>query len=122
MTSALLVMDVQQGVVARLTGDDGYLARLSEAIAAARGAGIPVVYVTVSFRPGHPEISPRNATFAAMAAGSRLVQGDPAPRSTPPSPPQPGEVVVTKRRVSAFAASDLAVLLRARDIDTLVLA
>jgi nicotinamidase-related amidase len=57
-----------------------------------------------------------------MAAGSRLVQGDPAPRSTPPSPPQPGEVVVTKRRVSAFAASDLAVLLRARDIDTLVLA
>jgi hypothetical protein len=42
MTSALL-MDFQQGVVARLTGDDGYLARLSEAIAAARGAGIPVV-------------------------------------------------------------------------------
>lgn len=35
--------------------------------------------------------------------------------------PAPGDVVVTKRRVSAFAGSDLDVVLRAGDIDTLVL-
>jgi nicotinamidase-related amidase len=32
-----------------------------------------------------------------------------------------GEVVVTKKRVSAFAGSDLALILRARDIDHLAL-
>ncbi len=123
MTSAaLLIMDIQQGVVARFTGDDEYLARLREAIAAARGAGLPVIYVTVSFRPGHPEISSRNTTFAAAAAAGRLVQGDPATDIHPAVAPQAGEVVVIKRRVSAFAGSDLAVLLRAADIDTLVLA
>ena len=123
MTSAaLLIMDIQQGVMARFTGDDHYLARLREAIAAARGAGIPVIYVTVSFRPGHPEISSRNTTFAAAAAAGRLVQGDPATDIHPAVAPQAGEVVVIKRRVSAFAGSDLAVVLRAGGIDTLVLA
>jgi isochorismate hydrolase len=35
--------------------------------------------------------------------------------------PAPAEPIVIKRRVSAFAGSDLDLLLRARDIDTLVL-
>ena len=35
--------------------------------------------------------------------------------------PQPGDVVVTKRRVSAFAGSDLDVVLRAGGIEALVL-
>jgi nicotinamidase-related amidase len=41
MTStALLVMDVQQGIVDRFGGDEGYLPRLAAAAEAARGAGI----------------------------------------------------------------------------------
>ena len=40
MTStALLVMDVQQGIVDRFAGDEGYLPRLAAAVEAARGAG-----------------------------------------------------------------------------------
>ena len=51
MTStALLIMDVQQGIVERFAGDEGYLARLGTAITAARGAGIGVIYVTVADR------------------------------------------------------------------------
>jgi nicotinamidase-related amidase len=38
-STALLIMDVQQGIVDRFAGDDGYLERLAGAIAAARGAG-----------------------------------------------------------------------------------
>ena len=37
--TALLVMDVQQGIVDRFAGDDGYLSRLAAAVAAARAAG-----------------------------------------------------------------------------------
>ena len=41
--TALLVMDVQRGIVERFAGDPGYLQRLSGAITAARAGGIPVV-------------------------------------------------------------------------------
>jgi nicotinamidase-related amidase len=119
--TALLVMDVQRGIVERFAEDPGYLQRLSGAITAARAGGIPVVYVTISFRPGHPEISARNTTFAAIAGSGRFVQGDQATEIHPEVAPGPGDLVVIKRRVSAFTGSDLQVVLRSLGADTLVL-
>jgi nicotinamidase-related amidase len=56
MTStALLIMDVQQGIVERFAGGDDYLGRLATAIAAARAADVMVGYVTIGFRRGYPE-------------------------------------------------------------------
>ena len=120
--TALLIMDVQQGIVARFAGDgDGYLGRLAAAIEAARAADVMVGYVTIAFRPGYPEVSERNKTFATIAGTGRFTDGDPGGRIPGAVAPAPGEVVVTKRRVSAFTGSDLDVLLRARGIDHLVL-
>ncbi len=119
--AVLLVMDVQRGIVERFGDDPGYLSRLSQAITAARAAAVPVVYVTIGFRPGHPEISPRNRAFAAAAASGAYVQGSPATEIHPAIAPAPGEVVVTKRRVSAFAGSDLDLVLRGLGAGTLVL-
>jgi nicotinamidase-related amidase len=121
-TTALLVMDVQQGIVERFASDEGYLARLADALAAARGAGITVIYVTVGFRPGYPEVSERNKSFATIAGSGRFADGDPGARIHPAIAPAAGDVVVIKRRVSAFAGSDLEVLLRSGGIDSLVLA
>jgi nicotinamidase-related amidase len=118
----LLVMDVQRGIVDRFTDNDGYLERLSSAIGAARAAGVPVVYVVVAFRPGHPEISSSNRTFAAAAAAGAYTEGSPATEVHPAIAPAPADPVVTKRRVSAFSGSDLEVLLRGLDAGTLVLA
>ncbi|HEU5422385.1 MAG TPA: isochorismatase family protein [Nitrolancea sp.] len=67
--SALLVMDVQHAIVDRFAASEsaaGYIPRLREAIDAAHHAGIPVVYVVIGFREGHPEISPRNKTFSEV--------------------------------------------------------
>jgi nicotinamidase-related amidase len=123
MTStALLVMDVQQGIVDRFGGDEGYLPRLAAAIQAARGAGIWVIYVTVAFRAGHPEVSERNKSFAAIAGTGRFADGDPGRAIHPAVTPASGDLIVTKRRVSAFTGSDLEVVLRAGGIDSLVLA
>jgi nicotinamidase-related amidase len=119
--TVLLVMDVQRGIVERFADDDGYLPRLSRAIAAARAAGIPVVYVTVGFRPGHPEVSASNRSFSAIAGAGRFAEGDPAAQIHPAVAPLPGDPLVTKRRVSAFAGSDLDVLLRGLGAGTLVL-
>jgi nicotinamidase-related amidase len=118
---ALLIMDVQQGIVERFPGDDSYLDRLATAIAAARSAGVAVIYVTVAFRPGYPEVSEHNKTFSAIAGTGRFTDGDPGMRIPPAIAPAPGEVTVTKRRVSAFSGSDLEVVLRARGISHLVL-
>jgi nicotinamidase-related amidase len=120
--TVLLVMDVQQGIVERFADDDGYLPRLGRAITAARAAGIPVVYVIVGFRPGHPEISARNRSFSAIASAGRFTAADPAAGIHPAVAPAAEDPVVTKRRVSAFAGSDLEVLLRGLGAGTLVLA
>lgn len=119
--SALLVMDVQQVIVGRFE-EPTYLPRLNEAIGAARGAGIPVIYVVVGFRPGYPEVSPRNKTFGALKERGGFAHGEAAAEIHPDVAPEPGDIVVTKKRVSAFAGSDLDVVLRARDIKHLVLA
>jgi len=118
----LLVMDVQRSIVERFAGDPGYLTRLSGAVTAARAAGVPVVYVRVGFRPGHPEISPRNRTFSAVAGRGGFGEDSPQAEIHPSVAPAPGDLVVTKRRVSAFTGSDLAVVLRALGAGTLVLA
>ena len=119
--TVLLVMDVQRGIVERFAEDPGYLQRLAGAITAARGAGAPVVYVVIGFRPGHPEISARNRTFSALAARGGFTEGDPAAEIHPAVAPGPVDLVVTKRRVSAFTGSDLEVVLRGLGAGTLVL-
>jgi nicotinamidase-related amidase len=78
--------------------------------------------VTIAFRPGYPEVSERNKSFAAIAGTGRFTQTDPGVQIPAIIAPAPGEVTVTKRRVSAFAGSDLEVLLRARGTGHLVLA
>ena len=115
------MMDVQRGIVGRFGDDHAYLRRLGTAISAARTANIPVIYVVVSFRTGHPEISPRNRTFAATAAAGGFAHDDPATDIHPAVAPQSGDIIVVKRRVSAFTGSDLQVLLSGLEISTLVL-
>ncbi|HEY1618240.1 MAG TPA: isochorismatase family cysteine hydrolase [Streptosporangiaceae bacterium] len=119
--TALLVMDVQRGIVGRFSDDAGYLGRLTEAITAARGAAMPVIYVVVGFRAGHPEVSARNLTFSAAAGSGRFAPGDESAAIHPAVAPAEGDPVVTKRRVSAFTGSDLDVLLRGLGADSLVL-
>jgi nicotinamidase-related amidase len=114
--TALLVMDVQDGIVERI-GDPGLLGRVSEAIAGARANGVRVIYVVVGFRDGYPEVHPRNRAFGALAESGGMVE----PSVHASVAPEPGEPIVTKRRVSAFAGSDLEMLLRAGEIQHLVL-
>ncbi|WP_340015057.1 isochorismatase family cysteine hydrolase [Paenibacillus sp. FSL K6-1318] len=124
--SALLIMDMQKSVVSQFVKDREDLLPFQKAIETARSHAIPVIYVRVAFRPGYPEISSRNKMFGgipdragagadAVAAMEAAVQIDESVQ------PQPNEPIVTKVRVSAFAGSDLDVILRSRQIDTLIL-
>lgn len=118
---ALLVMDVQRSIVATLPQKVEYLERLRTVVDAARQAAIPVIYVVVRFRPGYPEVSPHNKAFSRIEGTGRLLESDAGSQIDPAVAPRADEVVVTKKRVSAFAGSDLEVLLRSQGIRELVL-
>ena len=110
-------MDVQPAIVGRVSDGDAYVARVRTAVDSAHACRIPVIYVVVGFRAGAPEVSARNKAFSAA-----LQHGATFAESHPVIPPEAGDVVVVKRRVSAFTGSDLEVVLRAKNIQHLVLA
>lgn len=115
-------MDVQRGVVERYGADGALLDRLREAVGAARETGMPVVFVRVAFRRGHPEVSARNAAFAALASRAPAFgEADEDTQVHPALEPREEDPVVVKKRVSAFTGSDLEVLLRSMGITHLVL-
>lgn len=122
--TALLSMDMQNGIVSILAATDpGLISRVAGVLARARTAGLTVLHIKVRFRPGLPEVSPRNLQFAALRTSGRyqqLLEG-PAGEIHPALGPEPGDLVVTKHRVSAFHGTDLEVILRAKEIDTLIL-
>ncbi len=120
-STALMVMDVQRGIVRRISSPT-LLERIAAATRAARAAGVRVIYVRVAFRPGFPEVSPRNRSFSTLRdRGGDFAETDEATQIEPSVEPQAGDLVVVKRRVSAFSGSDLDVLLRAHGIAHLVL-
>jgi nicotinamidase-related amidase len=122
--TALVAMDCQAGIVSIYAKPpEEFVERASNVLRAARSAGMPVIQVQVGFRPGFPEVSDRNKLFAAIKSSSehqKLFEGA-AGAIHPALGPEPGDIVVTKHRVSAFAGTDLSMLLRAMEIDALIL-
>lgn len=122
--TAVLAMDCQAGIVSIYAKPaDEFTARAAGVLKAARSAKIPVIHVQVGFRPGLPEIGTRNRLFAAIKSSpehQKLFAG-PAAEIHPALGPEPGDIVITKHRVSAFTGTDLDMILRANEIDTLVL-
>jgi nicotinamidase-related amidase len=114
-------MDVQVGIVERFQATAETLEPFRTAIGAARRTGLPVTYVRVAFRPGAPEVSLNNRSFAHLAGQPGMEADSPLTQIHPAVAPEPEDVVVVKKRVSAFAGSDLDMVLRAQGIDTLVL-
>jgi len=123
--TALLSMDCQAGIVSIYTreGKDAFLVRAASVLNHARATGMTVIHVQVGFRPGCPEISSRNALFGAIKSSEQHQRLFREPLGTIPDAiaPQDDEIVITKHRISAFAGTDLAMILRAKEIDTLVL-
>lgn len=119
--TALLVMDMQMAMVGMLPAGNETPGNIAKAIAFARGNNVPVIYVVVGFRPGMPEVSPNNKGFSASKARLGNGTNDEFMKIADAVAPLPGEIIVTKRRYSAFTGSDLEVVLRAQGIQHLIL-
>ncbi|MFC1870470.1 cysteine hydrolase family protein [Chloroflexota bacterium] len=98
--TVVLIMDYQNRQLSAFTEDfqRELMARANEVLAGARHGGIPVIYVEV--RRG--EKTPETEIHPAVN-------------------PQPGELVLTKRRTGPFSTTNLDEVLKKKGIETLVL-
>ena len=118
----MLSMDLQAGIVSIYVKDD-LPARAGTLLQNGRDAGLTIIHVKVGFRPGLPEVHRRNMLLGALKdspAHQQLFTGE-AGAIHPAVGPHEGDLVVTKSRVNAFVGTDLGLLLRAREIDTLIM-
>ena len=117
-------MDCQTGIVSIYAKPQAeFIERASGVLAAARSAGIPVILVQVAFRPGLPEVSSRNKLFGAIKLSpqhQKLFEGT-VGAIHPALAPEASDILVTKHRISAFTGTELEMLLRAKEIETVVL-
>jgi nicotinamidase-related amidase len=119
--SALMIMDIQGAVVERLEEPDALLASIKRALEHARAADVLVIYVRVAFRTGAPEVHRHNRIFSHLSGSDGFDEENAATQIHPSVAPLATEIVVTKRRVSAFAGSDLDMILRSSTVDELVM-
>jgi nicotinamidase-related amidase len=121
--TALLIMDYQNDIINFVPEKDRapLLEKASALLKGAHRTGLPVIYIVVRFRDGYPEISSQNKMFSGLKKTGLLREGTPGAEIHPKVAPQPGDIVVTKRRVGAFSTTDLESILRAKNIDSLVM-
>ena len=122
--SAILSLDYQTALVSIYAKDPGaLLARTRSVLDGARRFGMLLIHLQVGFRPKLPEISSRNILLNAIKTSvkhQQLFEGA-AGAIHPAVAPEGDEIVITKHRVSAFIGTDLEMILRAKEIDTLIL-
>ena len=121
MSSALLVLDCQKGVVGSLEGSDRILAPAARVLEAVRSKGIPVIHVGIGFRPGYPEVPASHPIFGAIRQSNRFVNGTESAQFHEAVAPKADEIIVVKHRVSAFSGNDLEMILRSQGITRLAL-
>lgn len=112
--AALICVDVQGAFV-----EDGSaeMANILRLVAAARRAGVPVVFTQEVHKPSLVDIGRE----LDGAEGVHCLEGEPETELSPGLDPRPSEYVIRKRRYSAFFGTDLDIALKGMRIETVLL-
>ncbi|MGW2865989.1 hydrolase [Streptomyces sp. NPDC001205] len=119
--TALVVIDLQRGIVAAPTQPHGaaeVVARSAELADAFRSLGLPVALVRVTFAADGSDLVPGRTEAAHGRGGPRPEGWDVIVDELAG---HPGDITVTKRNWGAFHGTDLDVQLRRRGITQIVL-
>jgi maleamate amidohydrolase len=120
---AVVVVDVVQAYVVPDSSlyAQGFVAALApnrRLVAAARAAGVPVIFTRVAYDAAGRD---GGLFFLKVPALRAFVPGSPLGAFVPGLEPLAGETVVTKQYASAFFGTSLASTLRAAGVDTVVI-
>lgn len=130
--SALLLMDFQNDIAAKggkmAPSEDEALARFADAMEVAHGAAdtarkakLPVFHIAVGRPSGAPPHNPHAPMFQFMAGQDALAEGSAGFDFHPGMEPAPGDRLIVKRGISAFAGTELGPTLQGMGVDTVVL-
>jgi len=122
---ALILVDVQRGAlmppgstgIPHTSGAAKRVERVRGLVAAARAAGVPVVFIQ--------EVHKRTLVDFGReldgAEGVHALEGDEATELVEGLEPEPDEYLIRKRRYSAFFGTELELVLRSHGVDTVLL-
>jgi nicotinamidase-related amidase len=121
MKTALIVGDLQRGITSAYPFARQVLPPLTELLPRARAAGVRVVFVRIAFRPNRADLPSNNPLFSAFFEAKDIFH-EGAAGTEIDLPVHDEDVVVLKRRASAFAGTDLELVLRAQGVDHIAVA
>jgi nicotinamidase-related amidase len=126
---ALILVDLENEIVRGKLSVPGaeqlqatMLANCQRLLAAAREQGIPVFFSRIAFRPDYADASPHAPVVKVPHLRGLLVVDTWGTQIVDELTPRPDEVVITKKRTSAFFATELDLILRRRAVSSVVLA
>ena len=115
-------MDMQLGILAMMPDTALVVKNVAKAVDMAHEKGIPVFFLVVGFRTGAPEISQTSSkSFAEIKPYLETADMTDFMRLHEELTLRENDLIITKRRISAFSGSDLEIILRAYGIGHLVL-
>jgi nicotinamidase-related amidase len=120
---AVMAMDFQNEIL-RMTPqyrEKNLLGTVTRVLDAARHAGATTVYITVSFRDDYADAPAHSPLFQDEKARRVMIAGSPGAAICDELTPQAGDIVINKHGVDPFNGTHLAQVLRARNVETLVL-
>jgi nicotinamidase-related amidase len=129
--TALLIIDMQKhfldgskdffaGVYKQVV-QGNVIANTESVLQAARQAKLPVYHITTGHKADRSDFVPTITDMKSTTKLPYLIEGTPAGEIVDELQPIDGESIVFKRRHGAFYQTDLELLLKNRDIDTLLL-
>lgn len=120
---AFLAMDFQHDILAVTPQyrEKHLLETVTRVLDAARHTSATIVYITVSFRDDYADAPAHSPLFQAEKAQGVMKVGSPGAAICEELTPQTGDLMINKHGVDPFNSTHLANVLRARDVETLVL-
>jgi nicotinamidase-related amidase len=121
--TAIMAMDFQNDILG-MTPDyreKNLLGTVKSVLDAGRRQGVPIVYITVSFRGDYADAPAQSPLFQGVKQGGVLKAGTPGAAVCDELKPQAGDIVINKHCVDPFNGTHLHNVLRGRGVDTLVL-
>ena len=120
---AVLAMDFQNEILGMTPQyrEKHLLGTVKRVLDAARPTGAMIVYITVSFRDDYADAPAHSPLFQDEKARGVMKAGSPGAAICDELTPQAGDMVINKHGVDPFNGTPLVNVLRAKDVDTLVL-